>query len=398
VQTSSPASGNMAFCLLGFDDGKDLGEPLKPRQGMKLVYLRAFPETLAPIGTFDNDMRSPRYGQPDSYQITFNDPSEGQASLGVGTLGTSPTSQFTTATRRVHWSRIIHLADNRSASEPFGVPRMRSVLNRVLDSRKVYSASAEGYWQSCFTGLSFETHPQLGGDVQVNTENIRDTTEAYINGLQRFLVGIGGNWKTLAPNVVDPSPHIDKHVEAICIVLGVPVRIFKGSERGELASSQDDQAWNDRVGARQRFYVTPRVIVPTVDRLIWAGVLPKPKQSYKVHWPDITSRNEQEKATTANTKTTAISTYVKGGVEALVTPIDYLTRFLDFTEEEAQAMIESAAEEQEKHLQDQQAVADQHGFEPVPPDGFKQPEPQPPVQPIKVKEGEKLVFPNGQQP
>jgi hypothetical protein len=75
-----------------------------------------------------------------------------------------------------------------------------------------------------------------------------------------------------------------------------------------------------------------------------------------------------------------------------------LTRFLDFTEEEAQAIIESAAQEQEKHLQDQQAVADEHGFEPVPPDGFKQPEPQPQPQPIRVKEGEQLVYPNGAKP
>jgi len=153
---------------------------------------------------------------------------------------------------------------------------MRPVLNRLLDLQKIYGASAEGYWQAAFTGLSLETHPQLGGDVTIDASDVRNQLENYVNSLQRYLALTGMSAHTLAPTVSDPSSQIDKHIEAICIQLGIPKRVFMGSERGELASSQDDASWNDRLKQRQNGYLTPRVIVPFVDRLISVGVLPEP--------------------------------------------------------------------------------------------------------------------------
>ena len=39
---------------------------------------------------------------------------------------------------------------NLTSSEIFGVPRMQSVLNAILDIRKIRGAAGEGYWRSCF--------------------------------------------------------------------------------------------------------------------------------------------------------------------------------------------------------------------------------------------------------
>jgi hypothetical protein len=112
--------------------------------------------------------------------------------------------------------------------------------------------------------------------VTIDKADVRNQIENYVNSLQRYLALTGMSAKTLAPQVSDPSSQIDKHLEAICIQLGIPKRIFMGSERGELASSQDDASWNDRLKARQQGYITPRIIVPFVDRLIAVGVLPEP--------------------------------------------------------------------------------------------------------------------------
>lgn len=230
-----------------------------------LVFIRSFDESLVQIVRYEWNVRSPRFGMPTMYRVTLNDPREQHSGIGLPM-----------ATVFVHWSRIIHVADNLRSSEIFGVPRMRPVLNNLLGLRKMYGASPEGYWKSCFNILSLETHPQLGGDVKMDVQKHKDIMEKLMNSLDRTAVWKGSALKSIAPSIVDPTPFIDAQKKAICNYLSIPIRVFDGSERGELASSQDDASWNDRLRHRQQFYLTPRIIVPFVDRLIQCGVLPKP--------------------------------------------------------------------------------------------------------------------------
>jgi len=362
----------------------------KPDQ-RRLLFLRVFPESLVEVTQSEANPFSPRFGQPVMYKVTFNDPSAQTSGIGLAP-----------ATLNVHWTRVIHVADNLQSSEVYGVPRMRPVLNNLMGLHKLYASAPEMYWRGAFPGLSIETHPQLGGEVEISRTDMRDQMEQYMNGLQRYLALAGVSAKTLAPTVVDPKAQIDTQIEAICIELGVPVRIFKGSERGELASSQDDAAWNDRLKARQQSYLTPRLIVPFVDRLIQVGVLPEPK-GYSIHWPDLTSQNEQEKATVAATRTQALAAYVGGSVEALVPPLDYLTRILGFDEEEAAAILENAAEAVEEKMEAEALKAEDakaQGFKPVPPEEFQKPaeesveeEPTPPI----MSKGEEIVEEEGEE-
>jgi hypothetical protein len=334
-------------------------------QQRRLLFLRTYDESLVQIVQYEADVRNPRFGQPVMYRVTLNDPREQHSGIGLPM-----------ATVRVHWSRVIHLADNCGSSEIFGVPRLRPVLNRVLDLRKLYSGSAEMYWRGAFPGISLETVPQLGGDVQVDIKGTQDFMEQYMNGLQRYLILMGMSAKTLSPTVVDPSTQIDVQITAICIQLGMPKRVFMGSERGELASSQDDDAWLDRLRERQNNYVTPRIIVPFIDRLIQMGVLPEPRNGkgkngkpsptdnadtddseesdseespmgYSVEWPALDSLGAKDKAGILLQKTQAYAAYVQGGLEAMVPPKDYMTRFDELDEEEAEAVLESAAKSHE---------------------------------------------------
>lgn len=231
----------------------------------KLLFLRSFDESLVQIVQYEANVNNPRFGQPVMYRVTLNDPREMHSGIGLPM-----------ATVRVHWSRVVHLADNLGSSEIFGVPRMRPVLNRLLDLRKLYSGSAEMYWRGAFPGYVLSTHPQLGGDVELDDARIKDQMEQFMNGLQRYAWFSGLQMQGLAPQVVDPTPQINVQLEAICIQIGCPIRVFKGSERGELASNQDDASWNDRLKERQLTYVTPKILIPFIDRLIAMGVLPVP--------------------------------------------------------------------------------------------------------------------------
>ena len=314
----------------------------------QLLFLRVFPETLVNISQFDSDPTSPRFGQPVMYSVTFNDPRDNSNS-GIG---------LTTATRDVHWTRVVHLADARTSSEVFATPRQRPVINNLLGLQKLYGGSPEMYWRGAFPGWSIESNPQMGADVTFDTDDMRDQMENYFNGLQRYLALMGFTAKSLAPQVVDPTQQIAVQLEAICIKIACPIRVFKGSERGELASSQDDAAWNDRLKERQQIYLTPRVIVPLVDRLIAMDVLPEPR-SYSVEWPDLSSTTESEKATVAATKTGALAQYVGGGIEQIMPLFEYLTRIWGMEEDEATSIVEAARRAEEEAMMQQQEMAAQ---------------------------------------
>ncbi len=344
--------GSYGVLLLGLNDGQDMLEPaenksfssvseeseLGENNNSRLLFVRAFGESLVKISKFVDDPSNPRFGQPETYGITFSDPREDQR---------SGSTSKPSGTREVHWSRVIHIADNLSSSEVFGIPRMRPVYNRLYDLKKLYGGSAEMYWKGAFQGLSFESHPQLGGDITLTSsdrQKMKDEFEQYQNGLQRAMFTTGMEVKSLAPQVVDPTPQIDTQLEAICIKIGIPKRIFTGSERGELASSQDIVTWNSRVAGRQNHYLTPRVIAPFIDRCIGLGILPEPKEGYNVVWPDLGASTELEQSMIALQKTDAMGKYIQGGVESLIQPLDYLTRILGMTEDEATEVVDAAVE------------------------------------------------------
>lgn len=259
------------------DEVSDDGETPKKTKGnedskkRKLLFLRVFGENLAQITRFETNQQSPRFGLPVMYKITLNDPRAVNSGIGLSL-----------ATVDVHWSRVIHVNDSHetpSTSEWASPPRMQPVLNRLMDIRKISGAAGEGFWKNAFPILVMESNPAMSGDVDIgDVGRLRDNIENVEQSLQRSLVTVGFQAKLLPPTVTDPTPFVENCIVQICIKMGVPIRVFKGSERGELASSQDDATWNDRLKLRQCTYITPKIIIPFIDRLIAMGVLPKPKQ------------------------------------------------------------------------------------------------------------------------
>ena len=304
------------------DDGT-AGQP-----SARLMFMRVYSNALVYVSRWCTDLSSPRYAHPEQYSVTMNDPHLQQGGVGL------PTS-----TVQVHWTRVIHVADDLTTSEVFGVPRMRTIVNNLLSIDKISGADPEAYWRVAFPGVTFETHPQLGGDVNVDMDEMRDLYEQWVNSADRSMVLRGFSMVDHSPQVPDPTPHIDKQLELICIRLAIPVRIFKGSERGELASTQDDDKWNDRLKSRQQTHVIPRLVVPFVDRLIRAGVLPRPTRGFKVRWPDITSSSAIQRAQYTLSVVQALAAYIGGDVDAMITPSDVYTKLLGWKAEDAEAAL-----------------------------------------------------------
>lgn len=315
------------------------GEERKSSRGKKrsleLLFLRVFDESLVTISEYDGDMQSPRYGQPKFYNISMQDPT-----VALTSGSTPPMVQG-----RVHWTRVIHVADNRMSSEIFGVPRMRPVFNRLVDLRRLYGGGAEMFWKGAFPGYVFEANPDLV-DATIDTDDTKAQVARYTMGLQRYFAMTGVTVKSLSPQVADPTAHVNGQIQAISIALDIPQRILMGSERGELASSQDARAWNDRVMRRQRKHLTPHMIRPFVDRLMAIGILPRIER-YEVEWPDLNTYTDIEKAELAGKVTEALSKYVAGGLEQLLPPLTYFVDVLGREPDQAEEWLKAALEQVE---------------------------------------------------
>jgi hypothetical protein len=344
--------GRFGVLLLGLDDGKNLSEPVDgiSETGEKvgnvqheLLYLRVFDESLVDISSKETDPSNPRFGQPTFYNITFGTINEG-INIDEGTM------------HRVHWTRVLHVADNRMSSEVYGTSRMQPVYNRLYDLRKLLGGSAEMFWKGAFPGLSFEVNPDLG-DVELDATALRAEFDSYSNGLQRYLALAGVQAKSLAPQVANPEAHINAQIKAIAITLGIPHRIFMGSEAAQLASSQDKQTWENRVRHRQNKYVIPMLIRPFVQRLIDLGVLPEVEQ-FQVTFDEISTPSEEDKARVAGIQIEAVSKYIQSGVDTLIPPMEFLTMIMGMRPEQAKAILMAATEQMQQDMIDEQADED----------------------------------------
>jgi len=352
--------GDYGILVIGINDGQSLDQPVEGvnewtgekvgNAKHELLYLRPFDESSVTIDKMNGDISSSRFGFPELYTVKI------EKSTGQGQM-------TTTDTVKVHWTRVLHMADNRHSSEVFGVPRMQPVYNRLLDIRKVVAGSGEMFWKGGFPGYSFETLPdedKTFTDDEVT--ELKSQIEDYAAGLQRYMTLGGMTVKSLAPQVADPTGHLQGLMQYIAVTLGIPLRIFMGSEQAKLASTQDKETWNKRINKRREDYISPFIIRPFIDRMMMFGILSEAEE-YFIMWPDLAAPSDVEKAEVAEKKTTALAKYVAGSVDNLIPPKEYLTMVMDFTDEEADA-IEVAA----------------NSFE-----GLEEPEPEP-------------VVPAGQQP
>lgn len=321
--------GEFGVLFLGINDGKPLDQPVDGLDDLgnptdqneyQLLFVRPFEEISCTVRQREVDRRNPRYGKPTLYMIHFRD---------VPAFGIQSGNSIS---KMVHWTRVIHVADNLRQSLIFGIPRMRNVYNRLVDLRKIYSSSGEAFWKGAFPGMAFEVAPEVADQgVELDKDSIRKEMENYMNGLQRYLALTGVTAKTLPPMLVDPTPSVTIHLQNIAITKGIPYRILFGSEEAKLAATQDSRAWNKRVKKRQDKYVGPCIIRPLVNRLIAFGILPQPKK-LEIKWPDLNAPTDQDKATVALTTAQAIQAYISGGGPSLIPPGIFLTDILGMSQ------------------------------------------------------------------
>jgi len=239
---------------------------------------------------------------------------------------------------------------------------MQVVFNRIYDIRKVLSGSGEMFWKGAFPGYAFEVDPELG-DVELDEDSLKEQVQDYFDGLQRYMSLTGMSVKSLQPQVADPSKHIESQIKVLAMVLGIPWRIFQGTEEARLASSQDVKVWNKRLARRQNKYLSPFLVRPFLERMMEFEILPK-VQKYEIKWPDLNAQTDHDKAEVAKSWTEALAKYVAGQVEQIIPPREFFTMVMGFTKDQADRIVEKMEEyleeleeKHEKKLEEQMKLA-----------------------------------------
>jgi len=271
--------GRFGVMFLGIKNSGKTSDPLNfnAYDLESLMYLSVFSEGSVEIVELEEDNKDKRFGLPKFYRIKMG--------------------ENTKYDETVHWSRIIHFADDLTENEVYSRPRLERVVNRLHDLMKVVGGGSEATWRLAYQGI----HANIKEGYNFTPEQrkfLADEIDEYIHDTKRFVRTQGVDITQLGGQVVDPSGLFNINISLISAASGIPQRILIGSERGELASSQDAENWAGIISSRQTEYGEP-LLRKFIDRLIWLGILTKPENglnAYGLTWPDIYQMSVKEQA------------------------------------------------------------------------------------------------------
>lgn len=276
--------GEYAILVLGGRVGA-LESPLDQGARQELVWVHPYAEDHVSILEWDESPNSPRFGLPTLYEVKQS----------------QRRTDRNSAKRRVkvHHSRVLHVAEDTLDNVLYGRPRLRNVFNLMDDLIKVVGGSSEGYWRGGYPGL----HADVDKDLNVAPElleELGDEIDKYVHGMQRFVKTRGVDMKVLQGVVGDPRGAFEVISSLIASACEIPKRILFGSERGELASRQDRDNWDDRIAERRKTFVESAILRPFVTRGIETGFLPPPSNgTFVIRWGENLRLPEDERAQNA---------------------------------------------------------------------------------------------------
>lgn len=309
--------GTYSVLLVGVADGKPLEQPMAKLKDQKdVLYLTPLGEDRATIAEFEEDKTSERYGLPKTYLLTLGTP-KSSALIGRGIPG---------GQAKVHWSRVLHVAEGVLEDDVYGEPRLRAVFDRLDDLDKVLAGGAEASWKRADPGMQLELDPTVKFTT-TERDNIEAQITEYQNNLRRILQTRGVKINQLANSVAGFGPNADAIMDQIAGTTGIPKRILMGSERGELSSTQDRENWAARVQERRKLFAEP-LVLDLVKRLVKAGALPEPKQ-LEIQWPKVEELSEATKAEIAGAYANANAAQKAVDGNPLVTGDEIRSKVLD---------------------------------------------------------------------
>jgi len=321
---SNSGIGQYAVLYLGTPGDPDTKEPLTPNSlngPDDLLYFTAYNEKGAQVIKWDNDPTTPHYGMPEIYQLQIHDANHTGKKTSI----------------QAHWTRILHVAE-KSDDEIWGKPRLKGVYNRLIDLEKIVGGSAEAAWQLMNKGYVLDVKPEY--DLDSATEAaIVDQLNEFDHSQRRFLLTRGVDVSSLGSEVVDPSGIYTIILDLISSDTGIPKRVLVGSERGQLSSEQDERNWAKVIRTRRLRHAEPNILRPFIDRLIWLGALPAPRnEEYNILWRPLIEISPTEEARITSSVAASVASVAQS--PNIITPQEFRFTYLNLPTEPEEGMGE----------------------------------------------------------
>ena len=327
--------GGESLMVFGFADGKSLDAPVKRQEGMKISWVKILHNGQFTVLERDEEQTSENFGDVKFYETKSFRTSELNFADHIAPKV------------KIHASRCVHFKEGSNLS--FGISRIQRCYNQLLDITKVSGSSAEVYYLGAFSGMAVEVDPEAS--ISDDTfESMEEQIVDYFYGLNRSMIFEGSKAKLLYPAIISPKDHFDLQITMISIATGIPRRFLTGAEAAKLASQQDSLNWTDRVNIRRTSFVTPRIVLPVVERLIDAGVIRKPSGGeFEVVWPRAESATTNERSNSARNMTDALVKYFSTGMYSVVDFPTFLMYVCGYSETEA-IVINQMSQVDKAHL------------------------------------------------
>lgn len=286
----------------------------------RVIYLRPFAEGSVTIESVEQDPGNPRFGRPSLYTLDLGEAMGEQKQL------------LENPQQKVHHSRLIHIpSDNIGENDALGTPRLKRPYNLLDDLYKTVGGSAEAAWRMAYKGLIATTKEGFGlPDDFDEVEEIETEMEALVHDIRRILLLEGYDVEELGGEISDPTGVFDVQMALLAGTTQIPKRILLGSERGDLASSQDAANWAGVIKRRRTKYAEPLILSPLVDAWIALGVLPAPRNnSYSWKWDPLFELNQMERSEVAERYANAFNTVTGGFPQDIIGPAEFRETFAE---------------------------------------------------------------------
>ena len=318
----------------------------QPAENDGLFYLMAFDETQATIGEYIEDTKSEKFAMPKNYSISFNSVDAGAPMPG----GNS-----------VHYSRVIHASENKLGSRLYGRPRLKNLINRLYDLEKVVGGGAEAAWLAVYKGILFSAREgaEIPSTGSPEASRLDEQMNALMHRIQRYAVVSDVDVHDLGVESVSISDIFGVVVSDASATLGIPQRIWLGSERGELASSQDKDEWNGVIRSRRTHHAEPELLFPFINWCVIHKVIPPPSSGeFSAEWEDVYPMSKAEKATYGASLATGANT-VTGGVPDEAMDVEEWRAASGLPPRTKAQLAEIEAKAQEREEEERQAKQDE---------------------------------------
>lgn len=319
--------GSYAVVVVGFADGNALDQPCEYAE--RVAYLTPYSEAAAKIERWDEEPTSPRFGQPVLYAINPM----------ANATGRNRASTQAKRAFRAHYTRVLHVPGDTLENQEEGMSRLEASFNSLIALEQILGASGEGYWRGAYHGTAAILDKDARRDDLVQTiDEMEEQLKKIVHSFDReYQLLQGVELKQLLPAVLDPTPFIQVHLDVIAAETRIPKRIMVGSERGQLASDQDERGYDSQMEVRRIDRNEPVLLRGYIDMCLNVGALP-PEQDmevgYTVEWEPLVVQGEKEKSEIASNKSKALSDYITSGASSILAPAMFLEKVMGLTKEE----------------------------------------------------------------